>query len=174
MAWLFEDPTTVLTAGVLIQVLLVVVLVRTGRGAILAAMGGVFVVVVVLLAVEIAVVTPTEEIQATLFDAAAAAEANDVDRFMSFIAPDSDERFSELQARIPRFEVQRVRIGQLDIAVAEGGNPDTAAARLIVSVTAHDRESQIPRDKFIARLRIELRKIDDRWLMTGYQELAQE
>jgi len=170
MAWLFEDVTTVLTAGVLIEVLLAVVLFQTGRGVILAVMGGVFAVVVLLLAVEFAVVTPTEEVHATLFDAAAAAEADDVERFMSFIAPAARERFSEPRAWIPRFDIKRVRLGQLAVDVVDTGNSDQAVARFIASVTAQDRESKIPRDKFIARFRIDLQRIDNRWLMTGYQE----
>ncbi len=170
MAWLFEDPTTVLTAGVLIEVLLAVVLVRTGRGAVLVAMGGVFALVALLVSVEFAVVTPAEEVQAILFEAAAAAEANDVDRFMSYVATEAEGNFSEVRTRIPRFEIKSVRLGQLAIDVIDTKNPDRAVARLVASVVAQDRQGQIPRDKYIARLRIELRKINDRWLMTGYEE----
>lgn len=167
MGWLLEDPTTVLTAGILIQVLLAVMLVKTARGSILFAMGAVFVLVILLVVVEFTVVTPREEIENTLYQAATAAEANDVEQFMTFIAPASAAGFSEVQSRMPRFDIRSVRLGQLQVEFDDSG---TAMARMIASVEADDRQSQIPRDKYIARFSVNLRKVDDRWMMVAYQE----
>lgn len=167
MGWLFEDSTTVLTAGVLIEVLLAVVLVRTGRGVVLVAMGGVFVVVLLLLVVEFAVVTPGEEVQDTLQEAAAAVEANNVEAFMSFVQPEASGRFSEVRRRMPNFEIKSVRLGQLAVDVE---NADSAMARFVASVVAREKSGQIPREQYVARFRIDLKKIGDKWFLTGYEE----
>lgn len=169
MGWLFEDSTTVLTAGVLIQVLLAVVLVRTGRGAVLVAMGAVFVLVLLLLVVEYAVVTPGEEVQDTLQEAAAAVEANDVEAFMSFVQPEASAKFSEVRRRMPNFVIKSVRSGQLAVDV-DKANSDTAMARFVASVVAREKTGQIPREQYVARFRIDLKRIDDRWVFTGYEE----
>jgi len=170
MGWLLEDPTTVLTAGILIQVLLAVVLVKTGRGAVLLAMGGVFVLTILLVVVEFTVVTPREEIENTLYSAATAAEANDLDQFMTFIDPASAAGFSEVQSRMPRFDIKSVRLGQLQVEVDDSGESTAAQARMIASVEANDRQGQVPRDKYIARFSVDLKKVNDRWLMVAYKE----
>ena len=69
MSWLFEDPTLVLAAGVMIEALLAVALVRTGRVAVAGIMAGVLVLVLLLVLVEWLVVTDVEQRLGTRYTA---------------------------------------------------------------------------------------------------------
>ena len=72
MTWLVEDPTPTLVAAALIEAVLVLALVKTGRGVLLWAVGGVALLAVALLALEWLVVTDKEKVEETLSGAARA------------------------------------------------------------------------------------------------------
>ena len=87
MSWLVEDPTPTLVALVLCEAILVLALVKTGRGALLGVIAGVALLGVGLLALEWFVVTEKETVEDTLSGAARALESNDPQAVISFIDP---------------------------------------------------------------------------------------
>ncbi|MBX7167938.1 MAG: hypothetical protein K1X74_16510 [Pirellulales bacterium] len=171
MAWLFEDPTTVLVAGALIEVLLAVVFFRTGRGAILLAMGAVAALVAVLLLVERLVVTPREQVEAALATLKARLEANDVEGVVDCLAPEAQALAGEARSRMPQVDIRHVGIAQLEIGVSEQrGQPAAASARFLCRVEGQDRAGQSPYDNFVRRFTVAFRHDGGRWLVTGYED----
>src|SRR5690348_14716258 len=106
MMWLLEDPTPTLTAVVLVEVLLTIALVKTGRGVLLWTIVGVALLGAVLLGLEWFIVTDKETVEDTLSEAARALEANDSQALMDFIAPESPMR-REVAQEMSRITVNK-------------------------------------------------------------------
>lgn len=172
MSWLWEDPTTVLVAGAAAQVLLAVVLWRTGRVSVLAAMGGVAAIVGLLFLVERWVVTPREEIEGALADISAAVEANDVQRVIALLAPEAAELAREASVRMPQAEFRDVRVTQLKVVASGADEGAKAEARFLCRVEAQDRSGQSPYENFFRRLTVYFRKQGGQWFVTGYKDEA--
>jgi hypothetical protein len=62
MTWLVENPWLALSAGIVIEIALLVALIVTGRGRFLYGMVGVFLITAALVALEHWVVTEREEV----------------------------------------------------------------------------------------------------------------
>lgn len=174
MAWLFEDPTLILLAGGLVQALLIVALVRTGRGAIMWAIAGVAVLMGILLVIEYVVVTEREEVIDTLHAAAAALESNDLDAVIALIAPEAADLRREAESRLPGIVIRSVKLRRLDVAIRSSGDRATAEASMLLRVEGRDRQGQAPYENFLRPVTITLRREADRWLITGYREVPQE
>ena len=89
MTLLFENPLRIIFIGIVIEAVLGIVLLRTGRGAMLWAMLGVLALTLAGVAVERLVVTEKERVEMTLDGITSALEANDLTRVLSYIAPDA-------------------------------------------------------------------------------------
>ena len=77
---MFESPWPLLIVGLVLEAVLAIVLFRTGRGAVLWAMGGVALLVLLGVLIEQWTVTDTKRIRQTLEAAAAGLQANDAQR----------------------------------------------------------------------------------------------
>ncbi|MEX0713723.1 MAG: hypothetical protein WD278_15395 [Pirellulales bacterium] len=87
MSWLFEDSTGLIVAGVAIELVLAVALIKTGRGTLATVMLGALILVLAGVAVEKLVMTDRERVEAELDALAKALEANNVQRVLSHIHP---------------------------------------------------------------------------------------
>ena len=170
MSWLFEDPTLVLAAGVMIEALLAVALVRTGRVALAGMMAGVLLLVLLLVLVEWWVVTDVEQVEATLDGAAAALEANDVEALLNTIDPDAAEMRSQVGSILGRVVIREVRIRDLKITLRQSRGSTSAEADFLGIVSLEEAVGGMPYENYIRRLTVYLRRRDGRWLMIGYEE----
>ena len=174
MAWLFEDPKLVLTAGVLVELLLGVALFQTGRGVLGLVMLGVAVLVASLLLVERVVVTDREQVGDSLHRAAAAVEAGDIAAALCLVAPDAPLAVkTEVRRLTERFDVTKVKLNGLRIVVDKRANPPVARATLRVIVSARDRRGHSPYNNFIGTFAVDLRRDNDRWVVFDYERLDQ-
>ncbi len=80
MTLLFENPLRIIFIGIVIEAVLGIVLLRTGRGALLWAMLGVLALTLAGVVVERLVVTEKERVEMTLDGITSALEANDLKR----------------------------------------------------------------------------------------------
>src|SRR5262245_66549345 len=87
MTWLTEDPTPILIAGGIALIVLLVALLKTGRGVVLMAMVGVALLMGLALLIDKLVVTDRESAADVIYQAAAAAEENKPEVVLSFISP---------------------------------------------------------------------------------------
>jgi hypothetical protein len=168
MTWLVESPWPAVTLGVVLEVALAIVLVRTGRGAVLIAMGLVLLLTAGMVALEWTVVTETEQIEGLLHAAATALEANDPPRVLALFSPDSPRR-AEIESVLGRYTVRDVHIGRvLEIVTNRLTNPPSARAYFVGRVSGTDSRGTVPYQNMIQRFRVTLHRDGERWLIHDY------
>jgi len=167
MTWLVEDPTPTLVAAALIEALLVLALVKTGRGVLLWAVAGVALQAVALLALEWLIVTDKEKVEETLSGAARALEANDPQAVLSYIDPSSSLR-GQVSQEMSRVTITKASFNRLDVKFNRHTSPPTAEADFMGYISAKDRRGELPYENFVDRFKVQLRLSKDRWLVTGY------
>jgi hypothetical protein len=162
-----ESPWPILVIGLAAEAILVVILVRTGRGVLLGAMAAVAVVVGIGLLVERLVVTDRKLVARTIDGAAAALEANDLPRLLELLAPDAVKTREVATEALREGEFIQVRIYGLEVAVVRTTSPPTAKATFNVITTVKDRRGMLGQQTLrpfpmVVRLRWE----SGRWLIT--------
>jgi len=168
MTTLLENPMPIIFAGIAVETILGVALVRTGRGVVLVVMVGVLAVVLGGVGLEALVVTEREQVEATLEGGAAAFVANDLDRVLAFVAPEAGPTRRAAQGLIRGIEFEEIRITNLEVNVVRTTSPPTARAELIARVTARDRRGDLGLLTRPVNVEIRLRQAGDRWLVIGH------
>ena len=166
MTWLVEDPTYTLIAAGIAAVILLVAIVKTGRGRYLTWLGGVVVLAFVLLLIERYVVTDRELVEETLYDAAAALEANDVEAVAALIAPSGEALEREIRNRMRTMEIRTARIADLQVEFSPLELPPKASAAFLGRLEFKD--AGVPFEQILRRVRVALVEEDDRWLIQSY------
>lgn len=172
MSWLFEDPTLLIASGALIEALLAVALVKSGRAVLLLVMVGVLALILGGVLVERLVVTEREQIEATLDGVSHELEANDVEGVLSWIDPQAQALRAEVRDKVPQARITEVRLFDLRINVNHYVTPPTAAAEFTGRIRGAYR-GQAPASgegMVLRRLTVDFRRQGDRWLITGYQD----
>jgi hypothetical protein len=170
MSLLFENPLRIIFIGVIVEVILGIVLLRTGRGALLWAMIGVFALTGIAVVVERLVVTEKERVEMTLDGITSALEANDLNRVLGFIAPTAVQTRNRAAWALGRIEVQSARIYRLEITINRLTTPMTARASFFGHISYRDRQGEIPYSNYGSRFVVDLRKQGDAWVVTGHVE----
>jgi len=168
MMWFVEDPTPTLVLAALTIGVLVLALVKTGRGGLLYAIAGVGVVTVLILALEWFVVTDKEVVEYSLSGACHELEANNVNGVLSYIDPKSPA-YGRLKSELSRFRVSRASYNRLDVKVNRNTNPPTATADFMGYIQAKDTRGEIPFETVARRFTVELKLEGDRWLLKSYK-----
>jgi hypothetical protein len=168
MSWLFEDPTPTLVAIVLIEAVLAIALVKTGRGILLAVIAGVGLLGAGLLVLEWVVVTDKETVADTLTAAAKALEANDVPAVQQFIDPASPMR-NRVASEMAQATINKATFSRLDVRFNRHTSPPTAEADFMGYINGRDRRGEFPYGSFVGRFVVRLRREGDRWVMTDYE-----
>jgi len=168
---LFEDPTLYYVCGGLVEVVLLVVLWRTGRGVVLWYMAGVLAVGRGGVLLERLVVTDREQIQAAVEGARQAVAANDLPEVLSYMAPTATEirQAAEEALRVVRFEEATVH--DLQITGDRQARPPRAEARLTGVATLDARHGQDALGKYMATLKVQYELLEGRWLVTKVTEI---
>lgn len=167
MSWILEDPTPTLVGAALIIALLILALVKTGRGVLLYAIAGVILLTALILVAERLVVTDREAISDTLSEAVVALEANDPQALGKLIDPTSP-MLREAAREMAQVNIQKVTFSRLDVKVNRHTSPATAEADFMGYVNGRDRRGELPYENFTGRFIVRFRRDGDRWLMTGY------
>lgn len=168
MSWLVEDPTPTLVAIVLVEALLVLALVKTGRGILLAAIVGVALLGAGLLALEWLVVTDKESVEETLAAAAHALEANDPEAVIRFIDQASPMR-SRVKQEMSQVTISKASFSRLDVKFNRLVSPPTAEADFMGYINGRDRRGELPYENFAGRFIVRLRREGEGWVMTDYE-----
>jgi hypothetical protein len=119
MNLILESPYPALFTGIFLLAGLAISLVQTRDRRLMFAFGGVFALMLGMLALEILVVTPNEEVETRLDALAAALEANDVPRVLSHISVQKDA--GEIRGRaewaLTNFRITKAKIRNLAINI---------------------------------------------------------
>jgi hypothetical protein len=172
VSWLFEDPTMLIAAGVLIEALLAVALVKSGRASLVGAMAGVLLLVALGIVVEQMVVTEREQIEVVLDDAAAALVAGDVARVLRSIDPAAAELRSYVQSVMSHARITEAKLNDLRITINRHTAPPTARADFMGRVKGTFGRGAASGGEGLAlrRLTVDLRRDPTGWLITEYRD----
>jgi hypothetical protein len=168
-----ESPVPILVVGTVVEAVLAIALLRTGRGVLLIAMLGVALVVAAGVLVERFTVTERKLVIRTIDEAAAAVEANDLERALKCVstAPDADAVRSEAHYIHRIIEITQLRIRGLDVTVNKTGAVPMATARFMAIVTgrAKSREfADFGEPTHVAEVTLKLRFESGRWLIVEF------
>ena len=166
--FLLESPWPILLGGIVVEAVLAIVLLRTGRGRILWAMLGVGALVLAGLLLERCVVSDREAVEDNLDSITAAAEANDINRLLEFVSPKASKVQSDARAVLSRVEVTKARLTDLELKINRLTSPPTAKGKFRVIGTARDRLGEFPYPGFAEFLAADLRLEGGRWLVFDY------
>ncbi|MBN2476728.1 MAG: hypothetical protein JXB62_19110 [Pirellulales bacterium] len=169
MTTLLETPMPIILFGIVAEAVLGILLLRTGRGVLLAAMLGVLVLVLAGVGLEWLVVTETERIEQTLFEAAAAVEANRQEDVLRLIDPANTESQRLIRWALGRFTFTKAKITHLEVKnINRLTSPPTAEVELVGSVSVRGGPSDIPYESRPIKFDVKLRRQQDRWVISGH------
>lgn len=169
MNWLADNALPIWVCGAIALTMAVIVYLQTrAQGALLAVIS-VIAIAAALLLVERLLETPREAVERTLYELAAAVEANDVNAAAAFLATNADPAIrSDVETLMPLVKIDRARIiGSPKIEVASEPEPASATAQIrgiIVAVIKQNGMKGGQEDE----LTLELVRSGDRWLIESY------
>lgn len=171
MSWLFEDPTTLIVAGVLIEGLLAVGLVKSGRGILAVPMLVVALIFGLGVLVERLVVTDREQIEDVFHGVCRALQANDVDGVLDYIDPAATGMRGQVRNVISAAHITDARIYDLEVEVDRQARPPVARAQLTGRVKGNYRgEAASGEGMVLRRFTVDFRLVNGHWLMTTYED----
>jgi len=168
MAFLVESPWPILFGSIIVEAVLALALLRTGRGRLLWAMVGVGVFALLGLLAERLIVTDQEAVTNTLETAVTAVENNDIEGLLGCISPTAKQPRNASRWVLERFDVDKAAIRELKIDFNRLKSPPTANAHFQAIGRGTDRKGEIPYHAYGQRVVVHLRLERDRWLVTGY------
>ncbi|MGA2618723.1 MAG: hypothetical protein ABSF26_14005 [Thermoguttaceae bacterium] len=170
-----ESPWPALLLGIAAEAILLVILVRSGRGVLLWAIGGVALLTALAVVVEQLIPTHRKQVTATLQGAAAALEANDLERLLETISPAAADTRAAARWALDTALFVQLQIRNLEIAINSTTSPPTARTTFTAVATGRDRRGEIE-GVFSrpVRMEVDLRRESGRWLITAHRFLDEE
>lgn len=170
MEWIFEDPVPIIIVGGLTAAILGGGWIQTGRNLLLYLMIAALVLTGVLVIVERLVVTPREEVRATLFEIAGLVADNDIQAAAEYAHPDLRHIRDMAIAELSLYHFHSVDIKRnLRIEVFPDHHPPRAVAdfNVVVIIDTPDgflTDRRIPRFVEVTMLQDD----DGRWRVSDY------
>jgi hypothetical protein len=160
-----ENPTPPVVLGTLIAALLAFVLFKTGSRPALWALIGTAVATIAVVVANVLIVTPREEVTATLEEIRQQMQANKPPELIKYIDPGAIELRNRAQYDLQSLTVESAKINDLKILIGESGT--SAKAEFIGVVDFANSGGRLPYTHFVLSFKVDLRKVDGRWLVTG-------
>ena len=170
MTTLLENPMPAIFVGIIAEAVLATVFVSTRRGVILLAMLGVLALVFVGVGLEWLVVTEVERVENTLDGAADGLVSGKLPRVLDYVAESAHETQLRAAWALSMFDFTQISIHNLDISINELTSPPTATAEFNVILHYIPKMEEIPYRTYRMGFTVELRRVDDRWLITDHIE----
>ncbi len=177
MTWLSEDSTPAIVVGLIVEAILLLALVKTGRRPLAYAMAAVALLVGGIVWIEKHTVTDTKLIRATLDQGVVALEHNDLPGLLAIIStsPAAAPTRASAISVAHQITVESASISGIEIKVNRFNNPPAATAELTGHLTGHVRSGLYPYDHFPPmHIRANFRLENDRWLIESYEEIKRD
>ena len=169
MSWIFEDPLPAMIFGVVCAAISGFVWLQTGRKPLIYVSLACIATTAILVGVEKLIVTDREEIRSILESIAADIERNDLDAVLGHVHPLEKEIYERARKEFPLYEFHSISIKQnLDVTVDRSYVPHRAEARFNVVVVLSDRTGVFKENRIPRYAIVQLKKNNDRWLVTDY------
>jgi hypothetical protein len=168
--WFTENPLPILTGGGVVLLVLLVLLLKTGRGAILTAMLGVAILMGLAVLIDRLVVTDRERVANLVYEAAAAAQRNEIEPIIANILPSATAVRAEARRWIGQARLSDVTITNMRVDLDRGAKPPVATAvfRVIAKGEIRDRTAVYPGDYF-GLITAHFVRSEDRWMLADYE-----
>src|SRR5690242_16065738 len=121
MTWFTENPTPPVVVGILVEAALVVVLMKTGKRAALWGMLLTALATALVVAMNILIVTPQEEVRAALEEIRQLVEQNDRTALIDRIDPVATNLRNQAQTDLSLLTVTSAKINDLKVLVDPSG-----------------------------------------------------
>src|SRR5579871_4471103 len=146
MSWFTEDSTPAIVVGVIVELLLILALVKTGRRMIIAAIGAVALLVAGIVLIEKNTVTDTKLIRGQLDQGVAALKANDLNALLALLSNSPSTASTRPAAAMVAREihVDDAWISGVDIQVNRFHNPPSAVVELTGHLTGKAKSGLYP------------------------------
>lgn len=171
MTWLTEDPRTILAAGGLTLVVLLVFLLKTGRGVVVLAMAGVAVCMILAVLIDTLVVTDREQVEIIIAQGVEAAKQNDEAAILALISPAAEGMKDDARYWLRRIIIEDVNYGGVRIEEGPPSKLPTLVARLWFFAEGKLRRGDTIYNKVPGKLRIVFQKDGDKWYIVDYERL---
>ena len=109
MTWFTESPWTLVTVGVIVELVLLAALIRTGRGALLWAIAAVAALTAGLVTIERWIVTDRESISQSLDELAKTLATNDLQAVLGYISPSATEVRQLAKTGMPQITIKSTK-----------------------------------------------------------------
>lgn len=169
MRWLADNALPIWTVGAIALTMTLVVFFQTRSGKALGAIAAVILVTVILLLVEYWIETPREAVERTLYELAAAVEANDVPGALSYLAAGATPEIRrDIERHMPQLKIERARVlGSPKVEVASGPDPASATVQCRGLIIAVDKRNGM-KGGADDELTLQFVRVGDRWLVESY------
>ncbi len=171
ITWFTEDPTPIFILGGITLAALFVYLMKTGRGLVLVAMAAVAAFMGLAVLVYALVVTDRERVENVIYEAAAAAEHNNLDAVAAFVSPGAPQIKADIRHWIGQLIIESVTIGGLDVSVDHTTSPPTAAAKFWYVGQGQWRRGVTVYERIPGKLKVDFRLENNQWRVIGYEHL---
>jgi hypothetical protein len=164
MSHLFEDPTAAIVLGLMAELVLVVLLFKTGRGVVLIPVVAVAVVAGIWILTERLVVTERERVEGVVEQMRAAFVTNEPDRVLALIAADAGPLRTRATAFFRTFHIHALKITDgPQIVVNEMTDPPTATIALLVRASGRPVAGAAAYDRALVRIDARLERQSGGW-----------
>jgi hypothetical protein len=168
MTWFTENPTPLVLLGTFVASVAGFALIKTGSRAALYALLGTVALTIAGVVANVLIVTPREEVIATLEEIRSKVEANDPPQLLTYIDSSPTSPAIALRNRVQydlaNLTVEGAKINDLKVVVSQNGT--AAKAEFIGVVDFKTIGNGIP-PHFVLRFRVDLKRVGDRWLVMG-------
>jgi hypothetical protein len=170
MTMFVESPWPATMLCIVLEVILAVVFVRSGRWLAVVAMAVVLAVTVAALVLERTIVTDTEQVEDTLHGIAEDLADNDVEAVLASFTPDCPKR-SQVRSALDRVTIRSASVSSdLEVRISQLTSPPSATAFFTGRIEGKDNSGAIPYDRFVRRFKVKLERRDHRWLIADYED----
>ena len=166
--WIMEQPLTIAFVGIVVVILLTAGLLQTGRHSLLYAAITAALLTVALVIIERMVVTPREQISATLHVIADRLQQNDVEGVVEFVSSGKPKLREEARRKMDQFTVHDVEIKRnlkIDLLAQQGRELADVSFNAILSLEGYGVEFRRQPLFFVLKMRSE----DGQWRVREYE-----
>ena len=165
-----ESPWPATMLCIVLQVILAVIFMRTGRAIVLAGMAVVLAITAGMIILERTIVTDTEQVEDTLHGIAEDLEAGDVEAVLASFTPDCP-KLDQLRSTLNRVTIRSASIGaDLEVRISQLTSPPSATAFFTGRIDGRDNSGTVPYERFARKFKVKLERRDGHWLITDYEE----
>lgn len=172
MTIFIESPWPATILGIVLEIILGLVFMRTGRALAVVGMAVVLAATAGMILLEQFIVTNTEQIEDTLHGIAEDLEANDAAAVLAAFTPECP-KLPQVRSALNGVTIRAASVGaDLEVRISQLTSPPSATAFFTGHIEGSDNRGTVPYEHFIRKFKVKLERRGDRWLITDFEDTA--